>query len=170
MDTNKQSRLTEDDIAFIQSSYRDAKRKPSQRVKLKDLYPYVTPAEFAELTSTPVADWETSAKKPARAKTAKTAKTTSKPAHDPVLDRLVFRSFDLLVELSRDKEIPIETCWRDALSMLERRMSGKRKQIESHPATEEYELMIAAILTADDLDTKKKCPAGVESEQSTDSK
>ena len=49
-------------------------------------------------------------------------------------------------------------------------MSGKRKQIENHPATEEYELMIAAILTADDLDTKKKCPAGVPSQQSTKDK
>ena len=166
MDTNKQSRLTEGDIAFIQSSYRDAKRKPSQREKLKDLYPDVTPAEFAELTGTPVTDWETSTK-PTRAKKTDAA---DKSAHDPVLDRLIFRSFDLLVELARDKEIPIETCWRDALSMLERRMSGKRKQIENHPATEEYELMIAAILTADDLDTKKKCPAGVESQQSTKDK
>lgn len=84
-----------------------------------------------------------------------------------MLDRLIFRSFDLLVELAQDREFSVETCWRDALSMLERRLAGKRKQIESHPATEEYELMIAAILTADDLDTKKKCPAGVESQQST---
>lgn len=163
MDTNKQSRLTEGDIAFIQSSYRDAKRKPSQREKLKDLYPNVTPAEFAELTGTPVTDWETSTK-PTRAKKPDAA---DRPAHDPVLDRLVFRSFDLLVGLVQGKGFPIETCWRDALSMLERRMSGKRKQIENHPATEEYELMIAAILTADDLDTKKKCPAGVPSQQST---
>lgn len=166
MDTNKQSRLTEGDIAFIQSSYRDAKRKPSQREKLKDLYPDVTPAEFAELTGTPVTDWETSTK-PTRAKKPNAA---DKSAHDPVLDRLIFRSFDLLVELARDKEIPIETCWRDALSMLERRLSRHLQQMIDHPATEEYELMIAAILTADDLDTKKKCPAGVESEQSTDSK
>ena len=160
MDANKQSRLTEGDIAFIQSSYRDAKRKPSQREKLKDLYPDVTPAELAELTGTLVSDW-VKGKKPNAA---------DKPAHDPVLDRLVFRSFDLLVGLVQGKEFPIETCWRDALSMLERRMSGKRKQIENHPATEEYELMIAAILTADDLDTKKKCPAGVESQQSTKDK
>lgn len=166
MDTNKQSRLTEGDIAFIQSSYRDAKRKPSQREKLKDLYPYVTPAEFADLTGTPVTDWETSTK-PTRAKKPDAA---DKPAHDPVLDRLVFRSFDLLVGLVQGKGFPIETCWRDALNMLERRMSGKRKQIENHPATEEYELMIAAILTADDLDTKKKCPAGVPSQQSTQDK
>lgn len=74
------------------------------------------------------------------------------------------------VELAQDREFSIETCWRDALSMLERRMSEKRKQIENHPATEEHELMIAAILTADDLDTKKKCPAGVESQQSTKDK
>ena len=166
MDMNKQSRLTEGDIAFIQSSYRDAKRKPSQREKLKDLYPYVTPAEFAELTGTPVTDWETSTK-PTRAKKPNAA---DKSVHDPVLDRLIFRSFDLLVELAQDREFSIETCWRDALSMLERRMTGKRKQIENHPATEEYELMIAAILTADDLDIKKKCPAGVPSQQSTDSK
>lgn len=158
--------LSSEDIAFIQSSYRDAKRKPSQREKLKDLYPHVTPAEFAELTGTPAADWEASTK-PAR---AKKSDAVDKPMHDPVLDRLIFRSFDLMVELARDKEIPIETCWRDALSMLERRIASKRKQIESHPATEEYELMIAAILTADDLDTKKKCPAGVESQQSTQDK
>ena len=155
--------LSAEDIAFIQSSYRDAKCKSSQRDTLKDLYPHVTPAEFAELTGTPAADWEASTK-PAR---AKKSDAVDKPMHDPVLDRLIFRSFDLMVELARDKKIPIETCWRDALSMLERRIASKRKQIESHPATEEYELMIAAILTADDLDTKKKCPAGVESGQST---
>lgn len=159
MDTRNKQSLSPEDIAFIQSSYRDAKRKPSQREKLKDLYPDVTPAEFADLTSTPVTDWETSTK-PTRAKKSDAA---DKSAHDPVLDRL-------LVELARDKEIPIETCWRDALSMLERRIASKRKQIESHPATEEYELMIAAILTADDLDTKKKCPAGVPSQQSTQDK
>lgn len=166
MDTRNKQSLSSEDIAFIQSSYRDAKRKPSQREKLKDLYPHVTPAEFAELTGTPATDWETSTK-PTRAKKPDAA---DRPAHDPALDRLIFRSFDLLVELAQDREFSIETCWRDALSMLERRMSGKRKQIESHPATEEYELMIAAILTADDLDTKKKCPAGVESGQSTNSK
>lgn len=166
MDTRNKQNLSSEDIAFIQSSYRDAKRKPSQREKLKDLYPNVTPAEFAELTGTPATDWETSPK-PTRAKKSDAA---DKPAHDPVLDRLIFRSFDLLVELAQDKEIPIETCWRDALSMLERRMAGKRKQIENHPATEEYELMIAAILTADDLDAKKKCPAGVPSQQSTQDK
>lgn len=166
MDTNKQSRLTEGDIAFIQSSYRDAKRKPSQREKLKDLYPDVTPAEFAELTGTPVTDWETSTK-PTRAKKSNAA---DKPAHDPALDRLIFRAFDLLVELARDKEIPIETCWRDALDRLERRLSSRLQQMIDHPATSEYEMMIAAILTADDLDTKKKCPAGVPSQQSTDSK
>lgn len=158
--------LSPEDIAFIQSSYRDAKRKSSQREKLKDLYPHVTPAEFAELTDTPVTDWETSTK----STRIKKSDAANKPMYDPVLDRLIFRSFDLLVELARDKEIPIETCWRDALSMLERRIASKRKQIENHPATEEYELMIAAILTADDLDTKKKCPAGVPSQQSTDSK
>ena len=165
MDTNKQS-LSPEDIAFIQSSYRDAKRKPSQREKLKDLYPNVTPAEFAELTGTPVTDWETSTK-PTRAKKSDAA---DKSAHDPVLDRLIFRSFDLLVELARDKEIPIETCWRDALDRLERRLSSRLQQMIDHPATSEYEMMIAAILTADDLDTKKKCPAGVPSQQSTDSK
>lgn len=158
--------LSADDVAFIQSSYRDAKRKPSQREKLKDLYPDVTPAEFAELTGTPATDWEMSTK----STRIKKSDAANKPMNDPVLDRLIFRSFDLLVELARDKEIPIETCWRDALSMPERRMSGKRKQIESHPATEEYELMIAAILTADDLDAKKKCPAGVPSQQSTKDK
>ena len=166
MDTRNKQSLSSEDIAFIQSSYRDAKRKPSQREKLKDLYPDVTPAEFADLTSTPVTDWETSTK-PSRAKKTDAA---DKSAHDPVLDRLIFRSFDLLVGLVQGKGFPIETCWRDALSMLERRMSGKRKQIESHPATEEYELMIAAILTADDLDAKKKCPAGVPSQQSTKDK
>ena len=158
--------LSAEDIAFIQSSYRDAKRKPSQRDTLKDLYPDVTPAEFAELTGTPATDWETSTK----STRIKKSDAANKPMHDPVLDCLIFRSFDLMVELARDKEIPIETCWRDALSMLERRIASKRKQIESHPATEEYELMIAAILTADDLDTKKKCPAGVESQQSTKDK
>ena len=166
MDTRNKQSFSPEDIAFIQSSYRDAKRKPSQREKLKDLYPYVIPAEFAELTGTPVTDWEMSTK-PTRAKKIDAA---DKPAHDPVLDRLVFRSFDLLVGLVQGKEFPIETCRRDALSMLERRLAGKRKQIESHPATEEYELMTAAILTADDLDTKKKCPAGVESQQSTKDK
>lgn len=155
--------LSPEDIAFIQSSYRDAKRKPSQREKLKDLYLDVTPAEFAELTGTPATDWETSTK----STRIKKSDAANKPMNDPVLDRLIFRSFDLMVELARDKEIPIETCWRDALSMLERRIASKRKQIENHPATEEYELMIAAILTADDLDTKKKCPAGVPSQQST---
>lgn len=166
MDTRNKQSLSSEDIAFIQSSYRNAKRKPSQREKLKDLYPDVTPAEFADLTSTSVTDWETSTK-PTR---AKKSDAVDKPMHDPVLDRLIFRSFDLMVELARDKEIPIETCWRDALSMLERRIASKRKQIESHPATSEYELMIAAILTADDLDTKKKCPAGVPSQQSTKDK
>ena len=163
MDTRNKQSLSSEDIAFIQSSYRDAKRKPSQREKLKDLYPDVTPAEFAALTGTPVTDWETSTK-PTR---AKKSDAEDKSAHDPVPDRLIFRSFGLLVGLVQGKGFPIETCWRDALSMLECRMSGKRKQIESHPATEEYELMIAAILTADDLDAKKKCPAGVESGQST---
>lgn len=163
MDTRNKQSLSSEDIAFIQSSYRDAKRKPSQREKLKDLYPDVTPAEFAELAGTPVTDWETSTK-PTRAKKPDAA---DRPAHDPALDCLIFRSFDLLVELAQDREFSVETCWRDALSMLERRIASKRKQIESHPATEEYELMIAAILTADDLDTKKKCPAGVESQQST---
>ena len=158
--------LSAEDIAFIQSSYRDAKRKPSQRDTLKDLYPDVTPAEFAELTGTPVTDWETSTK-PTRAKKSNAA---DKPAHDPALDRLIFRAFDLLVELARDKEIPIETCWRDALDRLERRLSSRLQQMIDHPATSEYEMMIAAILTADDLDTKKKCPAGVPSQQSTDSK
>ena len=67
MDTRNKQSLSSEDIAFIQSSYRDAKRKPSQREKLKDLYPDVTPAEFADLTSTPVTDWETSTK-PTRAK------------------------------------------------------------------------------------------------------
>lgn len=166
MDTRNKQSLSSEDIAFIQSSYRDAKRKSSQREKLKDLYPYVTPAEFAELTGTPVTDWEASTK-PTRAKKPNAA---DKSAHDPALDRLIFRSFDLLVGLVQGKGFPIETCWRDALSMLECRMSGKRKQIESHPATEEYELMIAAILTADDLDAKKKCPAGVPSQQSTQDK
>lgn len=47
MDTRNKQSLSSEDIAFIQSSYRDAKRKPSQREKLKDLYPDVTPAEFA---------------------------------------------------------------------------------------------------------------------------
>lgn len=152
--------LSSEDIAFIQSSYRDAKCKSSQRNKLRELYPDIAPAKFAELTDTLVSDWVKGKKSDA----------VDKPAHDPVLDRLIFRSFDLMVELARDKEIPIETCWRDALSMLERRIASKRKQIESHPATEEYELMIAAILTADDLDTKKKCPAGVPSQQSTKDK
>ena len=107
--------LSAEDIAFIQSSYRDAKRKPSQRDTLKDLYPDVTPAEFAELTGTLVSDW-VKGKKPNAA---------DKPAHDPALDRLIFRAFDLLVELARDKEIPIETCWRDALDRLERRLSSR---------------------------------------------
>ena len=93
MDTRNKQSFSPEDIAFIQSSYRDAKRKPSQREKLKDLYPYVIPAEFAELTGTPVTDWEMSTK-PTRAKKIDAA---DKPAHDPVLDRLVFRSFDLLV-------------------------------------------------------------------------
>lgn len=157
MDTRNKQSLSPEDIAFIQSSYRDAKCKSSQRNKLRELYPDIAPAKFAELTGTLVSDW-VKGKKPNAA---------DKPAHDPALDRLIFRAFDLLVELARDKEIPIETCWRDALSMLERRLAGKRKQIENHPATEEYELMIAAILTADDLDTKKKCSAGVPSQQST---
>lgn len=160
MDTRNKQSLSSEDIAFIQSSYRDAKRKPSQREKLKDLYPDVTPAEFAELTGTLVSDW-VKGKKPNAA---------DKPAHDPALDRLIFRAFDLLVELARDKEIPIETCWRDALDRLERRLSSRLQQMIDHPATSEYEMMIAAILTADDLDTKKKCPAGVPSQQSTDSK
>lgn len=160
MDTRNKQSLSPEDIAFIQSSYRDAKCKSSQRNKLRELYPDIAPAKFAELTDTLVSDWVK----------GKKSDTVDKPAHDPVLDCLIFRSFDLMVELARDKEIPIETCWRDALSMLERRLVGKRKQIENHPATEEYELMIAAILTADDLDTKKKCPAGVESQQSTNSK
>lgn len=160
MDTRNKQSLSPEDIAFIQSSYRDAKCKSSQRNKLRELYPDIAPAKFAELTGTLVSDWVK----------GKKSDTVDKSAHDPVLDCLIFRSFDLMVELARDKEIPIETCWRDALSMLERRLVGKRKQIENHPATEEYELMIAAILTADDLDTKKKCPAGVESQQSTNSK
>ena len=105
MDTNKQSRLTEGDIAFIQSSYRDAKRKPSQREKLKDLYPDVSPAEFAELTGTPVTDWETSTK-PSRAKKPDAA---DRPAHDPALDCLIFRSFDLLVELAQNRDFSVET-------------------------------------------------------------
>ena len=157
MDTRNKQSLSPEDIAFIQSSYRDAKCKSSQRNKLRELYPDIAPAKFAELTGTLVSDW-VKGKKPNAA---------DKPAHDPALDRLIFRAFDLLVELARDKEIPIETCWRDALSMLERRLAGKRKQIENHPATEEYELMIAAILTADDLGTKKKWSGGVPSQQST---
>ena len=160
MDTRNKQSLSPEDIAFIQSSYRDAKCKSSQRNKLRELYPDIAPAKFAELTGTLVSDWVKGKKSDA----------ADKSAHDPVLDRLIFRSFDLLVGLVQGKGFPIETCWRDALSMLERRMSGKRKQIENHPATEEYELMIAAILTADDLDTKKKCPAGVPSQQSTKDK
>lgn len=166
MDTNKQSRLTEGDIAFIQSSYRDAKRKPLQREKLKDLYPDVTPAEFAELTGTPVTDWEGLVKRRGRP-VAQEPKEEDRPARELALDCMIFRSFDLLVELAQERELPIETHWRDALNALEGRLSSHLQQMIDHPATSEYELMIAAILTADDLDTKKKCPAGVPSQQST---
>lgn len=161
--------LSAEDIAFIQSSYRDAKRKPSQRDTLKDLYPDVTPAEFAELTGTPAADWEGLVKK-RDCPVAQKPKEQDRPAHELALDCMIFRSFDLLVELARERELPIETHWRDALNALESRLSSHLQQMIDHPATEEYELMIAAILTADDLDTKKKCPAGVPSQQSTQDK
>lgn len=140
--------LSADDIAFIQSSYRDAKSKASQARKLRDLYPDVTPAQFAQITGTLISDW-TGAKKKQISDDPETARA---------LDCLVFGAFDALVELSRDRGIEIEVLWREALQKLE------------NPVTAEYEMMIAAILVADELDAKKKCPAGVPSQQSTQDK
>lgn len=79
---------------------------------------------------------------------------------------MIFRALDVLVELSRERDLPIDTHWREALEKLKSLLSGKIDQVSAHPATMEYEVMIAAILTADNM-AKKKCSAGVESQQST---
>lgn len=150
--------LSADDIAFIQSSYRDAKSKASQARKLRDLYPDVTPAQFAQITGTLISDW-TGAKKKQISDDPETARA---------LDCLVFGSFDALVELSRDRGIEIEVLWREALQKLENRLLKRLRQTIEHPVTAEYEMMIVAILVAGELDAKKKCSEGAESQQSTE--
>lgn len=147
-------KLSQSDIEFIQSSYRDAKSKASQRNKLRELYPYILNEEFAEITGTNPEEWESRCKKP------------PKSDRTLLLDRMIFRALDVLVEMSRERDLPIDTHWREALNKLESLLSGKIDQVSAHPATTEYEVMIAAILTADNM-AKKKCSAGPQSEQST---
>lgn len=153
-------KLPQSDIEFIQSSYRDAKSKASQRNKLRELYPYILNEEFAEITGTNPEEWESPSKP------SKSSKKSVKQDHALLLDRMIFQAFNLLVELSRERDLPIDTHWREALNKLESLLSGKVNQVSVHPATLEYEVTIAAILTADDM-AKKKCSAGPQSEQST---
>ena len=147
MDTRNKQSFSPEDIAFIQSSYRDAKSKTSQARKLRDLYPDITPQEFAQITGSLVSDW-TGAKKKQLVDDPETARA---------LDCLVFGAFDVLVKLARDRGIEIEVLWREALQKLENRLLKRLRQTIEHPVTAEYEMMIAAILVADELDAKKKC-------------